>query len=178
MSTKIKVKDKFFSPFITAAEIDAAIEKMAAQMNINYKDKRPLFLSVLNGSFLFTADLLRKITVDCEVSFIKLSSYSGTQSTGVVNSLIGLNEDVTGREIIILEDIVDTGHTIVKLVDLLKEKNPSSIKVATLLYKPEAYKMDVPIDYVGLSVGNDFLIGYGLDYDGAARNLKEIYKIE
>lgn len=178
MSTKIKVKDKFFSPFITAAEIDAAIEKMAAQMNMNYKDKRPLFLSVLNGSFLFTADLLRKITVDCEVSFIKLSSYSGTQSTGVVNSLIGLNEDVTGREIIILEDIVDTGHTIVKLVDLLKEKNPSSIKVATLLYKPEAYKMDVPIDYVGLSVGNDFLIGYGLDYDGAARNLKEIYKIE
>jgi len=175
--SKVCLHDKQFKPHILEASIDAAICRVAQMINSDYKGKNPLFLGVLNGSFLFVADLLRKINLECEISFVKLTSYEGTATTGQVKELVGLKEDINGREVIILEDIVDTGLTLQSLYNSLEGKGASSIKVATLLFKPNAYTMDYPIDYVALDVGNEFLVGYGLDYDGLGRNLKDIYII-
>lgn len=176
---RIKLHDKWFKPFISNEEIESAIVKLSERLNSDYRDKeRPLFLSVLNGSFMFAGSLLQHIQFDCEISFIKLSSYSGTGSTGVINEILGLSRSVKGRNIIILEDIVDTGHTIVKLFDLLAEEGAADIKVCTLLYKPTAYKQSLSIDYPAISIPPDFIVGYGLDYDELGRQYKEIYVLD
>jgi hypoxanthine phosphoribosyltransferase len=171
----ITVKDKSFKPYISEEELQTSVEKVASKINDDYKGCTPIFLGILNGSFMFFGDLLKSIDLECTVSFVKLASYEGTSSTGEVNELIGLSEDISGRDIILVEDIVDTGNTLVKLYEILSEKNPKSIKIATLLYKPEAYKKHHPIDYVGLEIPNAFVLGYGLDYDGLGRNLSSIY---
>lgn len=171
----IKIKDLTFKPFISEEELHISVKNVAHKINEEYKGKTPLFLGVLNGSFMFIGDLMKSIDLDCMVSFIKLASYEGTESTGEVNELIGLNEEVEGRDIILVEDIVDTGNTLEKLYNILEEKNPKSIKIATLLYKPEAYKKIHKIDFIGKEIPNAFVLGYGLDYDGYGRNLSSIY---
>ena len=171
----ITVKDKSFRPYISEEKIQSSVEKVASKINTDYKGGTPIFLGVLNVSFMFFGDLLKSINLDCTVSFVKLASYEGVSSTRKVNELIGLNEDVFDKDIILIEDIVDTGNTLVKLYDILSEKKPKSIKIATLLYKPEAYCKSYMIDYVGLEIPNDFVLGYGLDYDGLGRNLSSIY---
>ena len=146
-------------------------------MNTDLDGKNPLFLCVLNGSFIFAADLLKMINIDCGISFIKMASYQGTSSTGEVKTILGLDSEIKDRVIVIVEDIVDTGNTIVALVNQLQSYGPKDIKVSTLLFKPEAYQKDIKIDYRALEVSNEFLVGYGLDYDGFGRNLEHIYKI-
>jgi hypoxanthine phosphoribosyltransferase len=151
---------------------------MAKKINRDYSDKNiPLFISILNGSFMFTADLFKHIDFVCEVTFLKLTSYNGTSSTGTVRQLIGVNESIKGRDVIVLEDIVDTGITIEQILDQLKGFEPASVKVASLLFKPEAYQKDMIIDYIGMNIPNDFIVGYGLDYDGLGRNLADIYTL-
>lgn len=177
MST-ITVKDKSFVPFIEEEKLQDAIKNVAQEINQDYKGKQPIFLGVLNGSFMFFSDLLKSIDLSCTVSFVKMASYEGTNSTGIINELIGLNEDITGKDIIIVEDIVDTGNTLEKLYKILEGKNAESIKIATLLYKPEAYKKSHKIDYTGLEIPNAFVLGYGLDYDGLGRNLSSIFVLK
>jgi hypoxanthine phosphoribosyltransferase len=174
MST-VRIKDKYFKLFIQADQIAEAVNIMAGQINVDLQGKKPLFIAVLNGSFLFAADLLRKIKIECEISFVKLSSYQGLGSTGDVKQLFGLSENLEGRTVVILEDIVDTGNTLDTLIPLLKSKKAADVKVAALLYKPQAYRGTYGINYTGLEVPNDFLVGYGLDYDGQGRNLEHIY---
>lgn len=174
----VKLKDKHFKRFLPSDDIERAVNFIGDKMNSDFAGKKPLFISVLNGSFLFAADLMKTLTIDCEITFVKLASYQGTQTTGNVRTLIGFDEEITNRTVVILEDIVDTGNTLEVLVARLKELNPLEIKVAALLYKPEAYTKDIPVDYVGFKVANDFLVGYGLDYDGLGRNLRDIYKLE
>ena len=163
---------------ITASEINKAVADVARQINSNLKDKKPLFLAVLNGSFMFASDLMKKIKIDCEISFIKVASYEGTSSTGSMKELIGINEDIKGRTIVIIEDIVDTGSTIESVYKQLQELGASEISVATLLFKPDAYTKSVPIEYTAIVVPNDFLVGYGLDYNGLGRNLEDIYVLD
>lgn len=177
MEQIIKLHDKQFKPFIDSSRIQEAILALANKINQDYKDKQPLFIGVLNGSFLFVADLVREFNGNCDVSFMKMASYEGTSTTGVVNELIGLNEEITGRHVIVLEDIVDTGNTLEKLFQELEKQNPESLEIATLLFKPKAYQKDIPVKYVAMEVGNEFLVGYGLDYDGLGRNLKDIFII-
>ncbi len=173
----VKLHDKLFKPFIGKEKIQSEIEKLAVQLEEDYQGKSPLFIGVLNGSFLFAADLIREYNGECEVSFVKMASYEGTQTTGDVKQLVGINENLEGRHVVIIEDIVDTGNTVEKLYEMISEHKVASVKIATLLYKPNAYKKDIPIDYVAMEVGNEFLVGYGLDYDGLGRNLKDIYII-
>jgi hypoxanthine phosphoribosyltransferase len=174
----VTLHDKTFELFIGEQTIQAAIAGIAVDINKDYAGKRPLFLGILNGSFLFAADLFRLIEGDAEISFLKMASYQGTATTGKISELIGLNEDITNRHVIVIEDIVDTGITLEKILEDLKLKKPASIAIATLLFKPAAYQKSIPVNYVGLKVANDFLVGYGLDYDGLGRNLKEIYKLK
>jgi hypoxanthine phosphoribosyltransferase len=173
----VKLNDKYFKIFIDRVEIEKAVKEMAVKINEDCAYDIPLFLSVLNGSFMFTSDLLKNIHIPCELSFVKLASYSGLGTTGKVNELIGLNESIKGRNVIILEDIVDTGITLEMLIDALEKYEVKSIKVATLLFKPKAYQKSKHIDYIGIEVGNEFLVGYGLDYNARGRNLADIYKI-
>ena len=174
----VKLHNKYFEMFISENEINAIIHTMAKNIN-QLRISDPLFIAVLNGSFLFAADVMRKINIpNAEISFIKLTSYSGTKSTGDVNKLIGINGDISGRNIIILEDIIDTGITLEKIMSLLKKENVAEIKVATLLFKPKAYKKDITINFIGKSIPNDFVVGYGLDYDEIGRNLPHIYKLK
>lgn len=173
----IQVGDKKFSIYIKSKEIEHAVEKIANQINIDLKGKNPLFLVVLNGAFVFAADLLKKISIPCEISFVKLSSYVGTQSTSVIRELIGLDEVVSGRTVVILEDIIDTGLTMGATRDKLKKLEAKDVRIATLLFKPQAFKMNYHIDYIGIEIPNDFIVGYGLDYNGYGRNFPEIYKI-
>ncbi len=170
----VQLHDKKFKPFISHQQIEESIQNLSVRIQEDYGDKKPLFLGVLNGSFLFFADLIREFDGDCEVSFVKLASYDGTNTTGEVHELVGLSENVEGRHVILVEDIVDTGTTLEKLHHILEDKNAASIKIATLLYKPNAYRKEFPIDYAAMEVGNEFLVGYGLDYDGLGRNLKDI----
>ena len=175
---QVKLKDKEFTVSIPAEKIQTVIAEMAQKINNDYKDKElPLFISILNGSFMFTADLFKQIDFVCEVTFLKLTSYRGTSSTGSVRQLIGVNESIEGRDVIVLEDIVDTGITIEQILGQLKSFEPASVKVATLLFKPEAYQKDMKIDYIGLEIPNDFIVGFGLDYDGLGRNLADIYTL-
>lgn len=174
---RIQLLDKEFVLSIPASDIKRAIWDMAMKINRDLHDKNPLMVCILNGSFMFSADLMKLIEFPCEISFVKLSSYHGMESTGEVKQLIGLNENVEGRTVVLLEDIVDTGVTIENLVRQLKTQNPADVKVATLLFKPEACTRDIKLDYVGLEIPNDFIVGYGLDYDGYGRNLPDIYTV-
>jgi len=174
---KIIIKDKEFDIFITADEIQNSINNVAAKINQDLTNSNPLFLVVLNGSFMFAADLFKKIHFPCEISFIKLSSYEGTSTTNDMKTLIGLNENLNNRCIVIVEDIIDTGNTIVHLFDLLKQYSPSEIRIATLLFKPKTFNKDFKIHYIGKEIPNDFIVGFGLDYDGYGRNYPNIYKI-
>lgn len=176
---KITIKDKTFVKYITAKEIDNAVAILAERLNTDYNGKTPIMMVVLNGAILFASDLLKKMSIDCEVSCIKVSSYEGgLSSTNKVKSLIGLNTDITNRDVIIIEDIVDTGLTISSLIDQLKMGNPSSIKIAALTFKREAYQTNIPIDYIALEIPNKFIVGYGLDYDELGRNLPDIYQLD
>ena len=174
----ITLHNKKFEVFIAKTEISAIVHSIANQIN-NSGIKDPLFIAVMNGAFLFAADVMREITIlNSEISFIKLSSYSGTESTGKVNELVGISDDISGRNIVILEDIIDTGITLEKVITLLEKKNVANIEIATLLFKPDSYTKDIHIDYIGKEISNDFVVGYGLDYDEIGRNLPHIYKLK
>jgi hypoxanthine phosphoribosyltransferase len=173
----IKLLDKEFALSIPASDIKKAIWEMAAKMNTELHDSNPLMLCILNGSFMFSADLLKLVNFPCEISFVKLASYQGTNSTGKVKQLIGLNEQIKDRTVVLLEDIVDTGITIENLIKQLEAELPQDVKVATLLYKPDACKRKLKLDYVGMEIPNEFIVGYGLDYNGYGRNLPDIYTV-
>jgi len=174
---RVKLLDKEFQISISADTINQSIEKLAERINIDYKGKNPLFIIVLNGAFMFASDLLKMVTIDCEITFVKLSSYVGTKSTHAVRELIGLDESLEGRSVIIVEDIIDTGITMANTIPKLQHLKAADVKIATLLFKPKAFQKDFAIDYIGMEIGNDFIVGYGLDYDGLGRNLPDIYKI-
>ena len=174
----VKVHDKTFEIFLKNQEIQKAIDKMAKIIAADVKDKQPLFLVVLNGAFIFAADLMRRFDFDCEVSFVKLSSYVGTKTTSVVREIIGLDEVLHNRTVIIVEDIIDTGITMASTIPKLLKLEAKEVKLATLLFKPNAFQKDFPIDYIGMEIPNDFIVGYGLDYDGFGRNLPDIYKLK
>ena len=175
--SKILVKDKYFVPSITAAEIDKAVTKIADRMNKDLEGKDPLFIVVLNGAFMFASDIFKKLKFPCEISFVKMSSYVGTETTGSIRELIGLDRSLKDRTVVVIEDIIDTGITMAHTIPLLKNLEAAEVKIATLIFKPEAFQKDYHIDYVGLKIPNDFIVGYGLDYDGHGRNLPEIYVI-
>jgi hypoxanthine phosphoribosyltransferase len=176
--SSIKVLDKEFEPYISEESIQEKIKELAAQLNKEYEGKRPIFLSILNGSFLFTADLFKEITIEAEVCFIKLASYKGMTSSGNVITAIGLDANVNGRDIIILEDIIDTGKTLHHYLPQLESMQPASVKIAVLLNKKEALQYPVQIDYSCFDIPNKFVVGYGLDYDGLGRNSKDIYQLK
>lgn len=173
----IKIKDKTFKPSISEAEIKQRVKDVAEKLNNDLKGKNPLFLAVLNGSFIFAADLMREMTIPCEISFVKLASYQGTTSTGKVCEVIGINEDISGRTIVIVEDIVESGLTMQRMIESLGTRNPESVHICTLFHKPECQKVKLNIEYVAFSIPNDFILGYGLDYEQQGRGLKEIYTI-
>lgn len=178
MENVIKLHDRLFRVLIPEARIAEAVDAVAARINADYRErKNPIFLGVLNGSFMFLSDLMKRIDFNCEVSFVKLASYEGTASSGEVRDLIGLNGQIEGRDVIIVEDIVDTGRSIAHMVETLRRKNPASIRICTLFYKPEAYSRPIPIDYPAMNIGNEFIVGYGLDYDQLGRNLKDVYVV-
>jgi hypoxanthine phosphoribosyltransferase len=173
----VQVHDKKFKTYITEKKIQAAVKKLAAQINKDYKGRKPLFIAILNGSFMFAADLFKHLTVEAEICFIKLASYKGMKSSGKVVTSIGLEEDVYGRDIILLEDIVDTGKTLHDFLPKLMHQQPRSLKIVTLLHKPDARKYPLQLDYIGFDIPNKFVVGYGLDYDGLGRNFREIYQL-
>lgn len=173
----IKVRDREFAVSIPEEKIKARVAEVAALISHDLEGKRPLFLAVLNGSFVFAADLLRGIETPCEISFVRMASYEGTSSTGAVKQLIGLKEDIKDRTVVIVEDIIDSGLTMVHLLELLKEKQPADIKIAALLVKPGNLKVELDIPYCCFEIPNDFIVGYGLDYDGEGRNLPSIYTV-
>ena len=177
MSEIIKVHDKYFVPYMKEEAVLARIAEIGKQMDTDYAGKKPLFIAILNGSFMFASDLFKQITIDAEICFIKLASYKGTKSTGQVITAIGLDTDIVDRHVVVIEDIIDTGKTLNEFLPQLHNQHPASLKIATLLHKPEATTYPVQIDYLGFSVPNKFLLGYGLDYDGLGRNLKEIYQL-
>jgi hypoxanthine phosphoribosyltransferase len=174
----IQLHDKQFVPFISAQEIDFAIAKIAALVEDDFADEIPVFVGVLNGAFMVVSDFMKHYKSPCEVSFIKMASYEGMSSTNEVKQLIGLDRDLTGRTVVVIEDIVDTGNTLVALKDLFKQQNVKHFKIATLFFKPEALVNDIKIDYVGIRIPNKFIVGYGLDYDGLGRNLPEVYQLK
>ena len=173
----IQVHDKRFKPYLSADEIDRAVKRVASEINRDYEGKHPLFIAILNGSFMFASDLFKELTIDAELCFIKLASYKGMKSTGHIVTAIGLDTELFGREVIIIEDIVDTGKTLSEFLPQLYHQQPASLKIAALLHKPEASRYPINIDYLGFSVPDKFLLGYGLDYDGLGRNLREIYQL-
>ncbi|HUM88229.1 MAG TPA: hypoxanthine phosphoribosyltransferase [Prolixibacteraceae bacterium] len=175
---RIKLLDKEFETYIEYDVVKKAIERVAHEISNDLKNEDVLFICILNGSFWFTAELFKDVDlVEPEVTFLKLSSYDGIDTTGQVKKLIGLNEPVKGRTLVVLEDIVDTGTTIIEVMNILKEHNPKSVKIATLLLKPEKFNNKMPLDYVGLEIGNEFIVGWGLDYNQKGRNLRDIYKV-
>ena len=173
----IQIKDKKFAISITEEQILKEVDRVAEEINRDLKDKNPLFLSVLNGSFMFTADLMKRITIPCEISFVKLASYQGISSTGKITEVIGVNEDISGRCVVIVEDIVDTGLTMQRLLETLGTRNPKEIHISSLLVKPEKLQVPLNIKYAAMNIPNDFIVGYGLDYDGLGRNYKDIYTV-
>lgn len=175
---QVKIQDKVFETFIPYERIRSAVEDISEKMNKEFEGKNPLFVCILNGSFMFATELYKRISIiESEITFVKLSSYQGDKSTGKVKQLIGLNEDIKGRTVVILEDIVDTGITIDNISQQLQGMNPKEVKIATLLLKPDALTKDIKLDYIGLEIPNDFIVGYGLDYNGQGRNLIDIYKV-
>ncbi len=173
----IQVKDKEFEPYLRAEEIQREIGRIAAAINRDYEGKKPLFIAILNGSFIFAADLFKAINIEAEICFIKLASYKGTKSTGQVVTAIGLDTDIHQRHVIVLEDIVDTGKTLHEFLPQLQHQQPASLELAVLLHKPEATRYSIPIRYLGFSIPDKFVLGYGLDYDGLGRNIPEIYRL-
>ena len=171
----IKINDKYFDTFIDKNRILSEVAQLATFLNSDYKGQEVIFISVLNGSFMFTSDLMKNIDLDCEVSFIKVKSYSGTSSTGEVNEIIGLTSSITNKHIVILEDIVDSGLTLDKIKKLITKENPKSLKTCALMFKPEAFKGEFKPEYIGFSIANEFVVGYGMDYNEKGRNLEDIY---
>ncbi|MCX7862156.1 MAG: hypoxanthine phosphoribosyltransferase [Bacteroidales bacterium] len=179
MAEKIKILDKEFEKSINSTVIQEAIQKIAQALNTDFHSfkNEVVFIGILNGAFMFAADLFKQITFPCKITFLKLASYQGSSSSGVVKSLIGINENLKNKTVIVIEDIVDTGETLENIICQLKGFEPAEIRIATFLFKPNAYKKQIPIHYIGIEVPNDFIIGYGLDYDGYGRNLPEIYTL-
>jgi hypoxanthine phosphoribosyltransferase len=173
----IQLHDKHFVPFISSEEIEFAITNMAKQMDDDFFDDVPVFVGVLNGSFMVLSDLMKKYRGMCEVTFVKMASYEGTESSNEVKQLIGLNQNLEGKTVVIVEDIVDTGNTVEELKTIFKEQKVKHLKIATLFLKPDVYKKDIKLDYVGIRIPNKFIVGFGLDYDGLGRNLKDIYQL-
>jgi hypoxanthine phosphoribosyltransferase len=173
----IQLHDKHFVPFISAEEIDFALANMAKQMDDDFFDEVPVFIGVLNGAFMVMSDLMKHYRGMCEVSFVKMASYEGTNTTGEVKQLIGINQNLEGKTVVVVEDIVDTGNTIEELKAIFKEQKVKHFKIATLFFKPDAYRKDIKIDYVGIRIPNKFIVGYGLDYDGIGRNLQDVYQL-
>jgi hypoxanthine phosphoribosyltransferase len=175
--SSISLHDKQFTPYLPAAQILEAVRTMAARLNQDYAGQKPLFIAVLNGSFMFAADLMKQMTIDCEVAFIRVSSYEGTASTGEIKEILGLQEEVAGRHLVVVEDIVDTGHTMQALLQQLQAKQPASVEVATLFTKPECLQHELSMRYIGIELPNEFIVGYGLDYNGLGRNYPDVYKV-
>ena len=173
----VKIKDKTFKTSITEVEIKERVKALAQLISKDMEGKVPLFLGVLNGAFIFAADLLREITIPCEISFVKLASYEGTTSTGKITEVLGINEDLSGRTVIIVEDIVESGHTMKNMIESLGTRNPDSVHICTLFFKPDKLKEELKLDYVAFRIPDDFIVGYGLDYDHQGRELKDIYTI-
>ena len=178
MENRIKLQDRTFRVMISAEQIDKAVAEVASKLNERYAGREPIFVGVLSGSILFMSDLVRKTTFDSEMTFVKVSSYSGTESTGKVKMELGLNVDIKDRDVIIVEDIVETGHSMKHLLDYFADFNPRSVAICTLFFKPEKFLYDYPIEYVALPIGNEFILGYGFDYNQLGRNLKDIYVVE
>ena len=174
---KVKVLDKEFGLYIPQEKIEASVQTVADQINHDMEGMNPLFLVVLNGAFMFASELFKRLTIPCEISFVKLSSYSGTETTNIIRELIGLDHPLDGRHVVIVEDIVDTGHTMRYTIQKLKDLHAVDVRIATLFFKPKSFQYDYPIDYKGMDIGNDFIVGYGLDYNQQGRNLPNIYKI-
>ena len=177
MMKKVTIKDKTFGVSMPEAQIKERVKELAQQISKDMEGKTPLFLAVLNGAFVFAADLMREMTIPCEISFVKLASYQGTTSTGKIKEVLGINENLSGRTVIILEDIVETGLTIKQMVESLGTRNPASVHVCTLFFKPERLQEDLKLDYVAFEIPNDFILGYGLDYDQQGRGLKDLYTL-
>jgi hypoxanthine phosphoribosyltransferase len=175
--TYLRVHDKLFEPFLSGEEIQTRISFIAEQLNRDYFGKRPLFIAILNGSFIFASDLFKKLQIDAEICFIKLASYRGSRSTGHVVTAIGLDHEIFGRDVVIIEDIVDTGKTLTEFLPQLHHQQPSSLKIVALLHKADATVHPIPIDYLGFTIPDKFVVGYGLDYNGLGRNIPEIYKL-
>lgn len=173
----IQVFDKKFRTYLSKNQIEEQVQRLASEINRDYQNKRPLFIAILNGAFMFASDLFKELTIEAEVCFIKLASYKGIKSTGQVVTSIGLDATIKGRDVILIEDIVDTGKTLNEFLPQLESQNPASLKIAALLHKPDALEFPIKIDYLGFSVPNKFLLGYGLDYDGLGRNLNEIFQL-
>jgi hypoxanthine phosphoribosyltransferase len=173
----LKVHDKTFVPYLPESIILEKVKELAAELNKDYAGKRPLFIAILNGAFMFTADLFKELSIEAEICFIKLASYKGTKSTGQVLTAIGLDTDITNRHIVILEDIIDTGKTMNEFLPQLYNQQPASLKIAVLLHKPNATVFPITIDYCCFSIPNKFVLGYGLDYDGLGRNIRELYQL-
>ncbi|HFG0564299.1 hypoxanthine phosphoribosyltransferase [Flavobacterium psychrophilum] len=174
---EIKLHDKYFVPFISAQEINFAIATMATQVEADFAHEIPIFIGILNGSFMVVSDFMKHYKSPCEVSFIKMASYAGMQSTSEVKQLIGINQDLTGRTVVLIEDIVDTGNAVEELKNLFENQGVKNLKIATLFFKPEAYKKDIKLDYIGIRIPDKFIVGFGLDYDGLGRNLPEVYQL-
>jgi len=173
----IRVHDKIFDPYLTQEEIQTRVSFIAEQLNADYAGRKPLFIAILNGSFIFASDLFKKLNIEAEICFIKLASYKGSKSTGTVVTAIGLDAPIYGRDLIIIEDIVDTGKTLTEFLPQLHHQQPASLKIVALLHKAEATKYPIPVDYLGFTIPDKFVVGYGLDYDGLGRNIPEIYKL-
>jgi hypoxanthine phosphoribosyltransferase len=173
----IKLHDKTFDTYLSEEQIQEKVRAIAEAISRDYKNTRPLFIAILNGSFMFAADIFKNLTIDAEICFIKLASYSGMKSTGKIITAIGLDQDLFDRDVVIVEDIVDTGKTLNEFLPKLQHQQPKSLKIAALLHKPEATQFPLTIDYLGFSIPNKFVVGYGLDYDGLGRNLKEIFQL-
>ncbi len=175
---RVQVKDKFFKIYIEEDKIRSAVQAVADKINHDLANENPIFIAVLNGAFMYASDLMKSVTIPSEITFTRVSSYKGMESTGKLSSLIGLSENIADRTVVLIEDIVDTGNTIEFLTKQLLHSKVKDVKIATLLFKPQAYKKDIKIDYIGLEIPNDFVVGYGLDYDGQGRNLRSIYVLD
>ena len=177
LSDIITIKDLEFIPYVTHSDILERIREIGIKINQDYENKNPLFIAVLNGSFMFASDLMKQVDLKSELTFIKVNSYDGTESTGHIREMIGIGQSITDRHIVIIEDIVDTGHTINYLIDELSKKDPSSLEVVTLFSKPDSHETDLYVKYVGFEIPNKFIVGYGLDYDGYGRNYQDVYQL-
>ena len=177
MSKTIRVKDKTFAVSIPREQIEKEVKRVAAEISRDYEGREPVFLAVLNGSFIFAADLMREVDLPCEISFVRLASYQGVTTTGEIREIMGLSIDITGRPVIIVEDIVDTGLTMAHMLETLQKHNPASVDICTMLLKPGKLQVDLDIRYCAMQIPNDFIVGYGLDYDGYGRNTKDIYTL-